>query len=80
MYGRRKTIVKCCKIMKSTIYKEINEEDIEEEINNFKKIQLYTCNRECQHFCIYYEEKNCVRCIPLEKGVVRLEVNNNKIL
>lgn len=57
------------------IYKEISEEEIEKELECFKKPILYTCNRENQHFCIYYEGKYCVRCIPLEKGIVRLESN-----
>ena len=57
----------------SKIYKEISEEEIEKEMNNFKKVQLYTCNRGIQDFCIYYKGTYCIKCIPLEKGDVRLQ-------
>jgi len=55
------------------MYQKISETKIKEELKSFKKLNLYTCNKEYQHFCIYYEGKYCVRCIPLEKGVVQLQ-------
>lgn len=57
------------------IYKEISEDEVMKELEGLKKTNLYICNREYQHFCIYYKGKYCLRCIPLEKGVVQLENN-----
>ena len=62
------------------MYKLISEEEIKKELESFKKPVLYTCNRECQHFCVYYEGKYCIRCIPLEKGERQLESDHKKIL
>lgn len=55
------------------MYRPINEKEIEKELKAFKKIILYDCNKECQDFCGYYEEKYCIRCIPFEKGYVQLQ-------
>ncbi len=56
------------------MYKKISKEKIEKELKCFKKLSLYVCNKEYQHFCIYYEGKYCIRCIPLEKGDVLLQI------
>jgi len=55
------------------MYRTISEKEIENELKSFKKIVLYECDKECQDSCIYYENKFCIRCIPLEKGCVRLQ-------
>ena len=57
------------------MYRPINEKEIEEELKFFKKIPLYECNKECQDSCIYYKGKYCTRCIPFERGYVKLQTN-----
>ncbi|KKN18349.1 hypothetical protein LCGC14_0956690 [marine sediment metagenome] len=59
--------------METKFYKTISEEEIKKELEHVKKINLYECNEEYQHFCIYYKGKWCTRCIPLEKGIMKLK-------
>ena len=61
------------------MYRQINEKEIEKELKSFKKISLYTCDKECQDSCIHYEGKYCIRCIPLEKGYGRLQTKEEQL-